>query len=364
MKPDSHRNYAATVSIGFVAVVSVLLLTIIGCGDESPTQLTYSGELLIHNWEDYFAPDTLKNFEEEFGVAVQLTTFDSEDTMLAALQSDPSMYDLVIASGATIETLRSLRLLAPINTENIPNLKDLEPRFHGLYYDPEDRFSVPYLWGTTGLAINSRFVDYEHASWNLLWEAEYAPHSALLDDPQEAFSMALMLLDFSGNSSETDQLEAAGQKLRELQALGIRYPDHIDVIEAMISGELWIAQMYNGDALLAAEDNPDIVYSIPQEGTLIWIDNFVVPSDAKNGRNAEAFINYILRPEVIRDISEYVYFANPNRLAQELLDPDFLADPRIHPPPDILARSEFYEARSEAANQTINRIWAELRRER
>ena len=101
-----------------MAVVSVLLLTIIGCGDESPTQLTYSGELLIYNWEDYFAPDTLKNFEEEFGVAVQLTTFDSEDTMLAALQSDPSMYDLVIASGATIETLRSLRLLAPISTKS------------------------------------------------------------------------------------------------------------------------------------------------------------------------------------------------------------------------------------------------------
>ena len=164
MNKLSDRVRARSLFAGLV-IAFMILLAAIDCGGGSPTQQPYSGELHIYNWEDYFAPDTLANFQEEFGIQVHLTTFESEHEMVAALQSDPAAYDVVVASGSDIQTLLALKLLASIDHDQIPNLANIQPEFRGVYFDSEDQYSVPYMWGTTGLAVNSRLVD---AEWRLL----------------------------------------------------------------------------------------------------------------------------------------------------------------------------------------------------
>jgi spermidine/putrescine-binding protein len=344
-------------------LISAALLAVSACGDGSSSEgPVYSGELRVYNWEDYFAPDTLSSFEEEFGVSVQLDTFESEEALLAALQSDPSARDVVVASGSTIQTLLALKLLSPIDPEQVPNLANIQPAFQGLYFDPQGRYSVPYLWGTTGLAVNTRLSDPGSGSWSILWDPKNAGRVGLLDDPQEAFTMALKAEAASGNSSDPLELEAAGRRLESLRALGVRYLSPVDAIDALISEQIWVAQLYNGDALAAADENPDITYLIPKEGAPMWVDNLIIPVDALNQRNAHAFINYILRPEVIAGISEYGYYANPNGPAQDLLPPDLKTNPAVYPSADVLARSELYRERTPMGNSLVNKLWAELRR--
>ena len=343
-------------------LISFTLIAVSACGDSSDKEPAYSGELHIYNWEDYFAPDTLANFQEEFGIQVHLATFESEHEMKAVLQSDPSAHDVVVASGSDIQTLRALKLLASIDQDQVPNLANIQPEFRGVYFDPQDKYSVPYMWGTTGLAVNIRLVDADVGSWSLLWDPKNLDRIAILDDPQEAFTMALKALGNSGNSSQRPELEDAAKKLEELDSLGVRYLNPVRAKDALVSEEIWVALLYNGDALVAGEDNPDVVYLIPEEGAPMWVDSFVIPLDARNKQNAHAFINYILRPQVIADISEYVYYANPNGPSQALLDPDLKEDPGVYPPPEVLARSEFYQERTPTGNALVNELWAELRR--
>ena len=258
-----------------LALTVVMLALVLGaCDDGKPVEdQAISGELYIYNWEDYFAPDTLSNFEEEFGVTVHLETFEVEEAILGALSSDPARYDIVVASGSIIEELLGLKLLAPINLGNVPNLENLDAAFLNLYFDSEGEYSVPYLWGTTGLAINSRLVDPDVGSWDLIWDPAYGGHIAILDDPREAFTMSLISLGFSGNSSDPQEIEAAGLRLQELTTSHSRYMGALAIQEAMEDGEIWVGQMYNGDAITAQQENPDIVYLIPKEGAPKWIDN-------------------------------------------------------------------------------------------
>ena len=250
-----------------VVLLVIALLAITSCGDGSSNGAQSNPvELHVFNWEDYIAPDTLKNFEQETGIRVTLQVFENEDGMLAGLQSTPGYHDVIITSRAMLSVLVELKLLEPLVLEDIPNISNIEDRFLDQTFDPGNRFSVPYLWGTMGLAFNTSRVPADSDSWQVLWDPAYSGHIAMLGDPEEVLGAALKLMGYSSSSTEPGLLEQARAKALEQKPLLAGYLDPVTIVDGLINGELWAAQSYNGDALTAAAENPDVTYVLPREG--------------------------------------------------------------------------------------------------
>lgn len=342
----------------FCRVSACVLLIISACS--SAPRSPQPRELHIFNWEDYFAPDTLENFEAEHGVKVMLETFGSEEEMLAGIQSRPGGYDAVVASGSMVETLIQLKLLSILSLDNISNFANIRDDFRSSPFDPENRYSVPYLWGTTGLAINKKYVPADASTWEVLWTPAYKRHLAMLNDPQEVLGAALLALGHSLNDRDPELLEEARQKLLAQRPLLAGYLDPISLIEGLASEEIWAAQLYSGDALTAKEKNPNVIYLLPREGAALWMDHLVVPVGASHKEEAELFINYLLQPQVAGDIVNYLYYSSPNREATRYINPEILEEPSIYPEAEALSRLHYYQPLDAETNQWLNRLWAEL----
>ncbi len=329
----------------------------IGCGGGKSTPVA---ELNVYNWEDYFAPNTLADFEKEFGIEVNLQTFSDEEEMKAAVQSDPGKYDVIFADESTIELMSDLRLLAPLDHAKIPNLTNIDPQFLNLPADPGNQFSVPYDWGTSGIAYNSRYVSGNIDSWGVLWDPRYEGHIGMLNNIYSVIGLTLKYLGYSLNSTDPAQLEEARLKLLEQKPLIAGYLDTVSIQRGLASGEIWVAMEYNGDSLLAAQVNPDIRFVVPKEGADFYIDSIGVPRDSPHKDNAELFINYLLRPDVQAGNNNYLNYASPNRNAIDagLIDASDLGNPAIYPPRQGL---ELYQ-KPGAADPLYQRIWAELQR--
>jgi spermidine/putrescine transport system substrate-binding protein len=342
-----------------LAGLAVLLLglpLLAGCGNRQKQTL----ELNVYNWEDYFAPTTLVDFEREYGVKVNLQTYQDEEEMLSAVQSTPGGFDVIFPSDELVSRMIRLELLAPINHKNIPNLKNIDPMFLDLSYDPVNMYSVPYTWGVTGIAVNTKYVTQPVDSWGILWDANYQGRIAMLNNSYSVIGLTLKYLGYSLVSQDPAELEQARLKLLEQKPLIVGYLDPMTCINKLVSGEIWLAMAYNGDAMSAAENNPDISVVIPKEGTDFWLDCVAIPRDSPHKETAELFINYLLRPDVQAAISNYVRYATPNRAAIEagLITPEDLNNPAIYPPREGL---ESYRYPGEA-NPLYQSIWAELQR--
>jgi spermidine/putrescine transport system substrate-binding protein len=340
-------------------VVAVLVMAAAGAACGSGGEPTVGGELHIYNWEDYFAPSTLDDFQAEFGVEVFLDTFDDEYAMASAVESDTSKYDVIVASDSLITEMAERRLLAELDLESIPNLANIAPAFLNQPWDPGNRHSVPYTWGSTGILYNTRYVASPVESWSLLRDPSLAGRVALINDYTVVIGLTLKSLGYPLNSTDPNQIDEAVQVLRDQQPLLVGYLDHDAVEELMLSGELWAVQIYNGDAAFMMEQSGDLAFFIPAEGSDYYVDNLAIPRDAKNKAAAEAFLNYILRPEVHAEISNYTQYAIPNQAALEqgLVDEELLASQVSYPPRDLLEAWEPFDAEGLSL---WNKAWAEV----
>ncbi|MGB2660794.1 MAG: spermidine/putrescine ABC transporter substrate-binding protein [Candidatus Omnitrophota bacterium] len=322
----------------------------------------------VYNREDYFAPDTLDNFEKKFGIKINLKTFEDEELMLSEIQSNPRKFDVVIASDNIVRELRQTRLLTEIDSNNIPNLKNIDKKFLDPSYDPGNRYSVPYLWGTTGIVINRAFIRGDEESWAVLWNPEYKKKIAMLNNGFEVIGSTLKYLGYSLNTSDVSELEEAKKKLLEQSPIIAGYLGAIEARNKLISGELWAVQQHSGEGMFAIDENEDLEYFIPKEGAAIRVDSMMIPRDAKHKYTAEVFINYILDPKVSADIANYLWYANCNAAAAPLTDKEILESPFLYPDEGTLKRCEFYiEGNGEEQRikeQTVNRIWSELQLKR
>ncbi|HNV24142.1 MAG TPA: spermidine/putrescine ABC transporter substrate-binding protein [Candidatus Omnitrophota bacterium] len=302
-----------------------------------------SKELYVYNWKDYFAPDTIKNFEERFGVKVHLETFDSEEELIATLESYPEKYDVVIGSGNVTRGFIKKRLLLAINKKNIPNLSLMDPKFLGLDHDEKNEYSIPYLWGTTGIVVNRKFIS-EDNSWEILWNPKYQGKIAMLSGMDEVFGAVLKSLGFSCNTLNFAELKKAKGKMLAQKNLLAGYFETIALRDKMIKEELWAAHIYSGEGLFAMNENKNLEYFIPKEGAVIWVDSLMIPRDAPHPHTAEVFINYILEPQVSADIANYLWYANCNIAARALMQKEILESPALYPSEDILKQCEFLES--------------------
>lgn len=339
--------------------VAVLGVAALGTACGSSGDSIVGGELHIYNWEDYFAPNTLDDFEAESGVEVFLDTFDDEYAMASAVESDTSKYDVIVASDSLMAEMAERRLLAELNLGNIPNLANIDPQFLDQPWDPGNGHSVPYTWGSTGILYNTEYVDSPVESWALLRDPNLAGHVALLNDYSVVIGLTLKSLGYPLNSSDPGQIDEAVQVLKDQQPLLVGYLDSSTMEELMLSGELWAAQIYNGDAAFLVEENDGLAFFIPTEGSDYYVDTLAIPRDAKNKAAAEAFINYILRPEVHAEISNYTQYATPNQAALEqgLIDEELLASEASYPPRDLL---EAWEPFGAEELSLWNKAWVEV----
>lgn len=318
-----------------------------------------SKKLNIYNWSDYIAEDTIPDFEKEFGVKVNYDTYEDNEAMLAKLQAGATGYDIVVPTGYMIEIMLKQKLLTPINHENIPNLKNVSKELINPPYDPGNKYTIPWQWGTTGFGYNSKKVTGQVDSWHLLWDPKYRGKITMLDDVRSTIGAALKMLGYSLNSTNEKELMEAKKALIEQKPLLKAYIS-APVKSLLISGEVWISELWVGDVLMAKDENDDLEYCIPKEGCEIWADNLAIPRAAPHKYTAEVWMNYSLRAKVSAAVSNYVHYATPVETAKKFINKADLANPGIYPPPEVMKRLEFLVDIAEAT-KIYDRIWTELK---
>ena len=352
------RDKLKEMVIGCICLI--ILVSFSGCIDSNEPQEQLSEELNIFNWEDYFGETILEDFEEQFGVKVNLYTFEDEDYMISSLETNPEMYDVVITSDSIVSELIQTKSLAALNKDNIPNLENINPEFLNPLYDPGNKYSIPYLWGTTGIAINASVVTEDVTSWSILWDSNYSGNISMLNNKYEVMAVALKYLDYSINSNNLSQIAEAEELLLKQKPHLEGYEDPVTIKDKLASGELSVAHVYVGEAYMAADENENISYIIPDEGAPLWIDTLVIPVDSPHKYTAEVFINYILEPEISASITNYQWCASPNQAAEEYIDDEILGDSGIYPPQDVLDKCEYFMELGGQTESEFNRIWSIL----
>lgn len=321
-------------------------------------------QIVIYHWSEYIDPEIYSLFEQEFGIRINEDNFSNNEELLAKLQGGASGYALIIPSDYTVEIMIEEGLLASLDQANIPNLSNVSERFRNVPYDPGNEHCIPYQWGTTGLGYLESEVE-EPASWAVLFDpdpsAPYYGRVTMLDDAREAFSAALIYLGYDNNTTDEAQLQEAKELL--IRAKGALSGYDSDTYEDLVaSGENLMAHGWNGDFLVAQDENEDLAYTIPEEGGVIWVDNVCIPNTATPEQKlaAEMFMDFLLRPDIGALLSEYNYYASPNAAAEELLEEDFLEDHAVYPPEEVLANLKYIEPVGEFES-VYQRLWDEVK---
>lgn len=338
-----------------------------------------AGELKIYNWSDYIAEDTIANFEKETGIKVTYDVYDSNEVLDARLLTGRSGFDIVVPSNHYLSKQIEAGVYMELDHSKLPNMKNLNPALMDDLesVDPGSKHSVPYLWGTNGIGYNVDKVtailgeDAPLDSWDLVFDPAVASKLSscgisMLDSGDEMLTSALKYLKLDPNDNNPENLKKAEELLMSVRG-SVTYFHSSRYISDLANGEICVAVGYSGDVFQAAdraneaENNVNIAYTIPKEGTQLWFDMLAIPKDAPNADNAHTFINYILRPEVIAPITDYVAYANPNSAADELVDPDVLADPAIYPNEDVMANLFVATPRPLATQRIVTRSWNRIK---
>lgn len=335
--------------------------------------------LNIYNWSDYIAADTIKNFEQETGIDVIYDVFDSNEVLEAKILSGQTGFDLVVPSNDFLGRQAQAGAFQALDKSKLTNYGNLDPKLMAVLeetVDPDNTYSVPYLWGTTGIGYNVDKVkevlgdDAPVDSWDLVFKPENMEKLqscgvTFLNAPTEILAAALNYIGKDPNSTKTSDYEEALAILKPIRPY-ITYFHSSQYINDLANGDICVAVGWSGDVLQAAdrayeaENGVEIEYSIPKEGALAWFDLMAIPNDAKHPENALLFINYLLRPEVIADISNYVWYANPNTASRDFIDEEILENQGIYPLPEVSEKLYSNKMLPLKVSRVITRTWTEF----
>ncbi len=311
-----------------------------------PAGAEHARALTLLNWSEYLDPEVVARFEHRFDAQVQEIYYETDDLLDAMLlETDGAGYDLVMVTGIRMDSYRKRGWLAPIDGSRIPNLNLVDPRWRDAFPGTRE-FGVPYFWGTVGIAYRSDKVATAPRSWMDLFRPAPAliGRIGMIDSLRDSVGMALKALGHSVNASDPAAIDAALQLLAD-QRPAVKtygYPTTLDEHSSLVTGELWIAMIYNGDALMIKGHQPLIEFVVPVEGGNLWVDYWVVMARSRHKELAWAFLDFINEPENAAQLARFVNYPSPNTRAAALLPADFLNDRTINPDADTLARSEFY----------------------
>ena len=320
-------------------------------------------ELIVYNWGEYIDPDVLTMFEEETGIHVVYEEFETNEILYPKVSSGAIAYDVVCPSDYMIQRMIENDLLSEINFDNIPNLKNIGKQYleQSRQFDPENKYSVPYCWGTVGILYNKTMVDEPVDSWSILWNPKYKDNILMQDSVRDAFGATLKYLGYSLNSTDLDELNEAKNLLIEQKPLVQAYV--IDQVrDKMIGNEAALGVIYSGEAIYTQKENPNLEYVIPKEGSNIWIDSWVIPKNAEHKENAEKFINFLCRPDIALMNFEYITYSTPNEAARELIEDESIRNSEIaFPDLSRYDNLETFQYLGTGADQVYGDLWNKVK---
>jgi len=338
----------------------LLCLGLVACSPSSETKgETKKPVLHLFTWSDYTEETAANEFEEKFGIKIITDTFGSNEELLAKLQGGAAGYDITVPSDYMVSIMIKQGLLAEINHAKIPNLANVYKHLKGLYYDPKNTYSVPYLWGTTGIGYNSEVIKAAPDSWQALFDTRYKGKISLLNDEREVFAMALLSAGYPMNSTDAKEVNAVKARLMAQKPLVKTYTSE-NYDQLLVSGEVALAHGWSGTVLRAAAEKPSIKYVVPKEGGTIWQDNLCVLKTSAHKAEAMQFINFLLEPQVAARISTKMRYASANEAARTFVPKELAQNPVIYPPEETIKRLEWIKDVGDAI-KLYDRAWTELK---
>ncbi|MDR0881796.1 MAG: spermidine/putrescine ABC transporter substrate-binding protein [Candidatus Adiutrix sp.] len=324
-----------------------------------------AGTLTVFIWSEYMDPEVISDFEKKFDIKVRLDYYESNEEMVAKLDKGGGLgkYDLIVPSTYFVPSLKNLNLIQPLDHARLPNLKNIDPAFTTLEADPGNKYTVPYQWGTTGLAVRAKEADSFKKSWGLLFDPAIKDHSfVIFDTARDAIGSALKYLGYSLNSTDPQEIEKAIALLAaaKKRPAFLGFDGGVGGLNKVLSGFATVAQVYSGEAIRAQEEDPEVHYILPEEGCEIWTDLVAIPQKAPNLNNAYAFINYLLEAEVGAKLASYNRYATPNAAALAFISEEDLNNPVMYPSPEARKNMEYLQDLG-AATRLYDEAWTMIK---
>ncbi len=342
-------------TISLLTTITLSLGLITGCGKEKEEKDVLS----VYNVGDYIDESLISKFEEETGIEVRYETYDTNEMMYQKVKSGSSAYDLVFPSDYMVEKMKAEGLLKKVDFKNIPNFKYIDKDFLNPIYDKTNEYSVPYMWGTFGILYNKKMVKDPVDSWDILWNPKYKENIMMFDSVRDTMGIALKKLGYSMNSTNPKEINEAKELLMKQKDLVLAYVND-EGKDRLLGEETAMGIIYSGDAVTLIEENSNLEYAIPKEGTNKWVDAMCIPSTAKHKKEAEMFINFLLDPENAAINADYIGYSIPNTGALELLDEEVTSNPVAYPSEEVLDKSEtFIDLGNDI--KLYDRAWIELK---
>lgn len=337
-------------------IIGGLLLALLAVAPAFAAEKVY-----VYNWTEYIPDSVLQEFTKETGIEVVYTTYDSNETMYAKLKLiQKDGYDVVFPSTYFVARMGHEGMLQPLDRKLLSNMKDLDPTLLDKNYDKGNVYSIPYMWGSTGIGVNSEVIPVaEITSWQNLWDPKYKGKLLLQDDMREVFHMALKIKGYSSNTINPKEIEEAYLFLKELMPNVLLFNSDSPRLP-YLAGEVNLGMIWNGEAFMAEKENKAIRYVYPKEGANLWVDSYVIPKSARNVKNAHAFINFMMKPEIAKTCVEENGYATPVLTALPLLDPAVRNSKTIFPNQEMIAAGEFQTDVGEAL-PIYQKYWEKLR---
>lgn len=345
-------------------------LSLTACRKQDGVPLT--GEVInVYNWGEYISDgeddslDVNAEFTRRTGIQVNYTTYPDNESLYAKLKNGSADYDVVVPSDYMIAKLIEEGMLEKLDMANIPNYSMIDDNFKGLEYDKNNEYSVAYTWGTVGIFYNTTLVDEadaEDMSWDILWNEKYAGQILMFDNPRDAFGIAQFKLGYSVNTTDESELKAAAEELKKQKPLVQAYVMD-QIFDKMANDEAALAPYYAGDAVRLFEDNENIAFAFPKEGTNRFVDALCIPKGAKNKALAEKYINFLCETEVAAANAEYIGYSTPHKLAIDSLDEEIRSSEIFYPGDDVISKTEVFLKLPDATNKLMDELWVELKTE-
>ena len=369
---SGHRPFFSLLRRGIIVAVSFFVVVVSCYTTWRHVAASHSDELYVYNWGEYIDESVIDQFEEETGIHVTYDLFETNEEMYPVIEAGAVQYDVVCPSDYMIQKMAENGLLAEINFKNVPNIQYIDPEYmeQSRSFDPQNEYSVPYCWGTVGILYNTRRIEElgvpAPTKWSDLWDERYKGEILIQDSVRDAFMVALKMLGYSMNSVDENELGEAKDLLLAQKPLVQAYV--VDQVrDKMLSGEAAVGVIYSGELLYLQEEaenlelDYELEYVIPEEGTNIWIDSWVIPYNAKNKENAEKWINFLCRPDIAKKNFEYITYATPNKGAFDLLDPEYQENEAVFPDTSKLDNSEVYQYLGTEADDLYSALWKEIK---
>ena len=341
------------------ALILCILIAFSACAMGSAS--ASAEELTVFNWFDYIDPAVIDLFEDETGITVKYVNFTTNEEMYTKLEAGAGTYDVIFPSEYMIERMIAHDMLEELDLSAMPNFANVMDRLKDPSYDPGNRFSVPYMWGTLGYLYNTEMVDEELTSWSALFDEKYAGNVIMMNSMRDSIGLALKYLGYSMNTRNEAELNEAKDLLIKQKQDKIQCGYLLDETkDKMVGGEAAIGVVYSGDAQYAIEKNENLVYVVPEEGSNIWVDGMCIPKGSKNVEGAMKFIDFLCREDIAAMNFDYIYYCSPIQAVVDGLDEEEAAQSTINPSEDVVSRCEYFNYVEDVMSLYEN-VWMEIR---